>query len=147
MVRLVPLSWDVCVEAVGGVRTRGGVRAVQVHREATGTRQLLEAVGAALKSKSGARASASFGQGWVGDEALAVGLHAAATAASFSEAIEVATNHDGDSDSTASIAGQLFGAKHGLGALPAEAVYRLDVLGPLLKVFAEFENVGRTVAR
>ena len=51
-----------------------GLRAVQVHRQAIGTRQLLEAVGAALKSTSGAaRASASFGQGWVGDEALAVG--------------------------------------------------------------------------
>ena len=49
---------------------------------------------------------------------LAVGLHAAATAESFSEAIEVASNHDGDSDSTASIAGQLYGAKHGLAALP-----------------------------
>ena len=64
-------------------------------------------------------ASASFGRGWVGDEALAVGLHAAAKASSFSEAIEVASNHDGDSDSTASIAGQLYGAKHGLSALPA----------------------------
>ena len=37
-----------------------------------------------LKLDGGARASASFGRGWVGDEALAVGLHAAATATSFS---------------------------------------------------------------
>jgi hypothetical protein len=33
------------------------------------------------------RDSASFGGGGVGDEALAVGLHAAATAASFAEAV------------------------------------------------------------
>ena len=85
-------------------------------------------------SPGDARASASFGQGWVGDEALAVGLHAAATAGCFAEAIEVASNHDGDSDSTASIAGQLYGAKHGLAALPAEAVYRVDVLEPLLEL-------------
>ena len=55
----------------------------------------------------------------------------------FAEAIEVASNHDGDSDSTASIAGQLYGAKHGLAALPAEAVYRVDVLEPLLELGGE----------
>ena len=69
-------SWDEVIES--------GLRAVQVHPAASGTRQLLGEVGAALKSDEGAaRASASFGQGWVGDEALAVGLHAAATAGEF----------------------------------------------------------------
>ncbi len=92
-------SWIEAIEA--------GLNAVQVHSAATGTRQLLHEVSAALKSNDGRRTSASFGLGWVGDEALAVGLHAAATAGSFSESIEVAANHDGDSDSTASIAGQL----------------------------------------
>jgi ADP-ribosylglycohydrolase len=131
-------SWRDVIEA--------GVRAVHVHPTATGTRSLLKAIGAALDSDAGARASASFGQGWVGDEALAVGLHAAASAESFSEAIEVAANHDGDSDSTASIAGQLYGAKHGLAALPAEAVYRLEVLEPLLDVFKAWKGGRRDAA-
>jgi ADP-ribosylglycohydrolase len=52
----------------------------------------------------------------------------------------VATNHDGDSDSTASIAGQLYGAKHGLSVLPAEAVYRIDVREALLEVFAGWQE-------
>ena len=132
---LADASWRDVVEA--------GLQAVQVHRQATGTRQLLQAVGDALQSPGEGPASASFGQGWVGDEALAVGLHAAATASSFSEAIEVASNHDGDSDSTASIAGQLYGAKHGLAALPNEAVYRVDVLEPLLELFAEWVSAAR----
>lgn len=131
-------SWRDMVEA--------GLRAVQVHPTAIGTRQLLTDVGAALKSHDDQRASSSFGQGWVGDEALAVGLHAAATAESFSEAIEVASNHDGDSDSTASIAGQLYGAKHGLAALPAEAVYRLDVLEPLLQLAGEWGRVNEPIS-
>ena len=76
-----------------------------------------------------------------------MGLHAAATAGSFSEAIEVASNHDGDSDSTASIAGQLYGAKHGLAALPSEAVYRVDVLEPLLELFAEWAGGERSTRR
>ena len=74
-----------------------------------------------------------------------MGLHAAATATSFSEAIEVASNHDGDSDSTASIAGQLYGAKQGFAALPAEAVYRLDVLEALLELFAEWERANESI--
>jgi len=74
-------------------------------------------------------------------------LHATATAASASEAIEVASNHDGDSDSTASIAGQLYGAKHGLASLPAEAVTRIDVLEAVLELYAEWERVRRGAMR
>ena len=59
----------------------------------------------------------------------------------------MASNHDGDSDSTASISGQLYGAKHGLGVLPAEVVYRIDVLEALLEVFAEWEEVARVVTQ
>jgi len=130
-------SWQEAIDA--------GLRAVQVHPTAAGTRSLLQAVGDALQSPgegpASSRTSGSFGLGWVGDEALAVGLHAAATAESFSGAIEVASNHDGDSDSTASIAGQLFGAKHGLAALPNDAVYRVDVLEPLLELAGEWGRV------
>lgn len=135
-------SWTEVVESALSV-------VQQVHPAATGTRQLLSEVGEALKLQSAGgarRTSASFGQGWVGDEALAVGLHAAATAAgSFAEAIEGAANHDGDSDSTASIAGQLCGAKHGLAALPNDAVYRLDVLEPLLEIYSEWGRTNESI--
>jgi ADP-ribosylglycohydrolase len=42
--------------------------------------------------------------------------------------LAIAANHSGDSDSTASLTGQLFGAQHGLEALPHAWVRRLDVL-------------------
>jgi ADP-ribosylglycohydrolase len=74
----------------------------------------------------------------VGEEALAVGLYAAMSASSFAECIELAANHDGDSDSTASIAGQLWGARHGLAGIQDEVVSRLDVLEPLFDVFREW---------
>jgi ADP-ribosylglycohydrolase/protein-tyrosine phosphatase len=97
------------------------------------------ALGAAVEAAASGAPSrarvAALGEGWVGEEALAVGLYTAMTVGSFAECIALAANHDGDSDSTASIAGQLYGARHGLAALPAEAVYRLDVLEPLLDVF------------
>ena len=52
-----------------------------------------------------------LGEGWVGDEALAIGVYSALVASDYRDAVRVASNHGGDSDSTASIAGQI----HGLG--------------------------------
>ena len=60
----------------------------------------------------------SLGEGWVGEEALAIGYYAARVADGYAEAIQIAANHDGDSDSTASIAGQIVGAWFGAGAIP-----------------------------
>jgi hypothetical protein len=45
----------------------------------------------------------------VGEEALAIALYSVLVAGSYVETIRIASNHDGDSDSTASIAGQLWG--------------------------------------
>jgi hypothetical protein len=56
-------------------------------------------------------AIAALGGGWVGEEALAIGLYAALVAPSFADAIRLAANHGGDSDSTASIAGQPYGVE------------------------------------
>jgi ADP-ribosylglycohydrolase len=71
-----------------------------------------------------------LGEGWVAEEALAVALYAVlATApessaahpeAHFRAALSVAVNHSGDSDSTASIAGNILGTFYGEACLPAE---------------------------
>jgi ADP-ribosylglycohydrolase len=73
-----------------------------------------------------------LGQGWVGEEALAIGLWAALAGRDFPDVIRKAANHDGDSDSTASIAGQLYGAWQGLGAVPHRLARRLDVLDEIM---------------
>jgi ADP-ribosylglycohydrolase len=90
---------------------------------------------------------AALGEGWVGEEALAVGLYCAMTARSFAECIELAANHDGDSDSTASIVGQLYGARHGLAVIPAEAVERVDVIYALLQVVEAWEVRGQSATQ
>lgn len=79
-----------------------------------------------------------LGGGWVGEEALAIGLYATLCAGSFVEAIRIATNHSGDSDSTASIAGQLWGAMNGMEGIPHVWVSALDVLSPLLHLTRQF---------
>jgi len=78
------------------------------------------------------RSISALGEGWVGEEALGIALYAALVGRTFSEVIAIAANHDGDSDSTASVAGQLYGAWKGVAEFPNAWVRRLDVIEPCL---------------
>ena len=83
-----------------------------------------------------------LGEGWVGEEALAIGLYSAMVASDFREAVRIAGNHGGDSDSTASIAGQIHGAWKGLAGIPNAWIRRLDAFDPLLDVAARLIRAG-----
>ena len=83
----------------------------------------------AQSDRSPVDAIEAIGQGWVGDETLAIGIYAAFEGRDYLHSIAMAANHTGDSDSTASIAGQLYGAWHGFSDIPQEWVEALDVYG------------------
>jgi ADP-ribosyl-[dinitrogen reductase] hydrolase len=83
-----------------------------------------------------------LGEGWVGEEALAMGVYAALAGQSFREVFAIAANHDGDSDSTASIAGQLYGAWKGMADLPRSWAEQLDVFGPAMRLVIELLKHG-----
>ena len=68
----------------------------------------------------------TLGGGWVGEEALAIGLCCALVAPDVRSGLELAVNHSGDSDSTGSIAGNLLGALHGVDALPADLLGQIE---------------------
>lgn len=93
-------------------------------------------------SKDHAVAVETLGGGWVAEEALAIALYAVLSADSFVEAISIGANHSGDSDSTASIAGQFWGAMNGLGGIPHDWVTNLDVLSPLLHLARQLTAWG-----
>lgn len=60
----------------------------------------------------------ALGEGWVGDEALAIAVYCALKYENdFSGGIIAAANHNGDSDSTSAICGNILGAKHGYSAI------------------------------
>jgi ADP-ribosylglycohydrolase len=76
-----------------------------------------------------------LGEGWVAEEALAVGLYAVLATAPgrqdkpvehFKAAIALAVNHSGDSDSTGSIAGNILGAYYGEQCLPEDWLGALE---------------------
>lgn len=61
----------------------------------------------------------SIGQGWSGDEALAIALYCALKHFdSFEDALIAAVNHGGDSDSTGAVTGNILGAAIGYEAIP-----------------------------
>jgi len=72
------------------------------------------------------------GEGWVAEEALAIALYCGyhstrrAPDDAFLDGVLLAVNHDGDSDSTGAITGNLLGAMYGLEAVPGELVYSLE---------------------
>lgn len=79
-------------------------------------------------------AVASLGRGWVAEEALAISVYCALVAADFREGVILAVNHDGDSDSTGAIAGNLLGAIHGVHAIPPEWLERLELRDVIAEV-------------
>ena len=89
---------------------------------------------AAVRAKPADHSAAiqALGGGWVGEEALAIAIYSTLSADTFVDAIRTAANHSGDSDSTASIAGQLWGASGGLKGMPHRWVSALDVRVPTL---------------
>ena len=94
------------------------------------------------RSEEPRAAVAGLGLGWVGEEALAVALYAAVRSESLIETLILSANHDGDSDSTASIAGQIWGAAHGVEGLPLNWIAALDVLDPLGEVIDGLERLN-----
>ena len=62
-----------------------------------------------------------LGQGWVGDEAIAIAIYCALRHQDdMADCLSAAVTHDGDSDSTGAIAGNILGAWLGAEAIPAE---------------------------
>ena len=84
-----------------------------------------------------AAAVARLGEGWVAEEALAVGLYAALALPRTDQvldALALAVSHGGDSDSTGSICGNLLGALHGDTALPPVLTFEVEGRGTILQL-------------
>lgn len=87
-----------------------------------------------------------LGQGWTGHEALAIAVYCAARHAdSFEDAVVAAVNHDGDSDSTGAICGNIMGLIHGRNRIPecyTEHLELLDVIEDIADDLYEGCSIG-----
>jgi ADP-ribosylglycohydrolase len=73
------------------------------------------------------RIAERLGGGWVGEEALAIGVCAALCTDNLADALIVAVNHSGDSDSTGAVCGNIVGAYYGAPAIPQPWLDDLEV--------------------
>jgi len=67
-----------------------------------------------------------LGSGGTGESALAIALYAAVVTGDPNDALLVAVNHGGDSDSTASVCGNIVGALHGVDAIRRDWLDRVQ---------------------
>lgn len=76
-----------------------------------------------------------LGEGWVGDEALAIAIFSVMRHIdNFEDCIVCAVNHDGDSDSTGAIAGNIIGAILGYSTIPKHYLDNLEIEPVLVSV-------------
>lgn len=99
----------------------------------------------AASDKSDAENIRTLGEGWTGEEAWAIALYCAVRHIdSIEDAIISAVNHDGDSDSTGAVCGNIMGAVYGY-----EAIKRMKLFCPQgheLEQTLELSNIILTLA-
>ena len=76
-----------------------------------------------------------LGEGWVGDEALAIAVYCALKYEDdFDSALIASVNHKGDSDSTGAVCGNILGAKLGMSGIPDKYLANLELKDVILQV-------------
>ena len=76
-----------------------------------------------------------LGEGWVGEEALAIAVYCALKHADdFDAALIASVNHKGDSDSTGAITGNILGAYLGIDGIPDKYKEKLELVEVIEKV-------------
>ena len=76
-----------------------------------------------------------LGEGWVAEEALAIAVFCALRYSNdFEKAIITAVNHDGDSDSTGAITGNILGAYLGISKIPERFLKNLELKDIIIEI-------------
>lgn len=76
-----------------------------------------------------------LGEGWTGEETLAIAIYCALKySRDFDSAMIAAVNHCGDSDSTGAVAGNILGAYLGMSGIPGKYTEHLELRDVILEV-------------
>ena len=85
----------------------------------------------------------SLGEGWVAEEAFAISLYSSLKYQnSFEDAIICSVNHDGDSDSTGAITGNIMGASLGIDSINTSFLEDLELKDTILELA---RDLSRTI--
>ena len=96
-------------------------------------RQVVLAVDLAKTGNNDLQNIELLGEGWVGDEALAIAIYCAVRHVDdFEQALIAAVNHKGDSDSTGAVTGNILGAAIGYDAIAPHFIENLEQVDVLV---------------
>lgn len=84
----------------------------------------------------------TLGGGWIAEEALAIAICAALVAGDFADGVLLAVNHSGDSDSTGAIAGNLLGARLGIGAILSRWLEELELREAITRIAGDLDAIA-----
>ena len=94
-----------------------------------------KAISLSKENKSDIESIKELGEGWVAEEAFAIALYSCLKySSSFEDTVVCAVNHDGDSDSTGSIAGNIIGALLGINSIPSYYLDDLELKDTILEI-------------
>jgi ADP-ribosylglycohydrolase len=103
------------------------------HEECTG--KLKQALKLAEGDLPDVDAIKNLGEGWVGEEALAIAVYCSLKhRENFSKALIASVNHSGDSDSTGAVTGNIVGAYLGMRNFPAEWLEKIELKEVIIKM-------------
>ena len=82
-----------------------------------------------------------LGEGWVAEETLAIAVYSALKyERDFDKAIRTAVNHNGDSDSTGAVCGNILGTYLGYDAIPKKYKEHLELHDIIMEIADDLYN-------
>ncbi len=84
-----------------------------------------------------------LGEAWVGEEALGIAVYCTLKASNFQHGVLMAINHEGDSDTTGSLVGQLLGAFYGEAGIPERWLTPLEIRDTITQLANDIEQHWR----
>ena len=82
-----------------------------------------------------------LGEGWVAEETLAIAIYCALKYSDdFAKAVVTSVNHNGDSDSTGAVTGNILGAYLGLSAIPKKYIDNLELKDVIIDLADDLYN-------
>lgn len=108
-----------------------------------------KAIHLAGSSKDELTAIHELGEGWVAEETLAIALYCALKYSNdFEKAVVTSVNHNGDSDSTGAVTGNILGAYLGLSEIPNKFKTNLEMYETIIEIaddlYISSQNIGKT---
>lgn len=104
-------------------------------------RKLEQAIRLSTSNVDDIESIAELGEGWIAEEALAIGVFCALRYKNdFKVALITAVNHNGDSDSTGSITGNILGVYLGIDRIPEDWINKTELIDEIRELANDLYN-------